>query len=305
MTLILTALHLFVAFGIIFVVLIQKGSSADMGAAFGGTSQSVFGARGSGSFLGKVTALLATVFMLTSLSLAFFTTRSTTSDSVMKGGGARPPQSQTADPGQGSGVAVPPVAPATDIPVPAKGKEGDGKEGKAKGEEGSASGAPAGGKPIPAFDGKAGEGGVPPVHPVVPSPGKDLPVGSPAAGSSTDGPAKVPVPAGGGQVGGQPTAGGTAVAPAIDAGKKGVPASVVKEATPGASGDAGKGGQGPAAGSAGGKDVAPPAAAAPSATDAPAAKAPPGKEGSLPATKAKTQPPTKAKAKPKGDEGND
>ncbi|MBF0134962.1 MAG: preprotein translocase subunit SecG, partial [Magnetococcales bacterium] len=154
MTLILTVIHLLVAFGIIFVVLVQKGSSADMGAAFGGSSQSLFGARGSGSFLGKVTAFLATVFMLTSLSLAFFTTRSTTTDSVMKGGAARPPQQQSpanstskAKDAKEGGIPAATGAPATDIPVPAKAQEPEkGKEGAGQQPE-----SPVGNKPVPAF----------------------------------------------------------------------------------------------------------------------------------------------------------
>ena len=84
MTLIITVTHVLVSLALIFVVLLQKGSGADMGAAFGGSSQSVFGARGSGSFLGKMTAGLATVFMLTSLSLAFFTTQKGANVSVME-----------------------------------------------------------------------------------------------------------------------------------------------------------------------------------------------------------------------------
>ena len=84
MTLIITVIHILVSLTLIFVVLLQKGSGADMGAAFGGSSQSVFGARGSGSFLGKMTAGLATIFMLTSLSLAFFTTQKGADVSVME-----------------------------------------------------------------------------------------------------------------------------------------------------------------------------------------------------------------------------
>ena len=84
MTLIITVLHVLVSLTLIFIVLLQKGSGADMGAAFGGSSQSVFGARGSGSFLGKLTAGLATVFMLTSLSLAFFTNQKVEHTSVME-----------------------------------------------------------------------------------------------------------------------------------------------------------------------------------------------------------------------------
>jgi len=71
---VLMAVHLLVAVLLIGVVLIQRGQGADMGASFGGGgAQTLFGSRGSGSFLGKATGGLAAVFMVTSLSLAFFT----------------------------------------------------------------------------------------------------------------------------------------------------------------------------------------------------------------------------------------
>jgi len=57
---------------LIFIVLLQQGKGADMGAAFGGgSSQTVFGSRGATSFLHKVTVASAIIFMLTSLTLAF------------------------------------------------------------------------------------------------------------------------------------------------------------------------------------------------------------------------------------------
>lgn len=66
------AVHVLVALAIIGLVLMQHGKGADMGAAFGsGTSGSLFGASGSANFLSRTTAVLATVFFLTSLSLAY------------------------------------------------------------------------------------------------------------------------------------------------------------------------------------------------------------------------------------------
>lgn len=75
-TTIITVIHILVALGIIGLVLIQHGKGADAGAAFGagaagGASGSVFGAQGSGNFLSRSTAVLATIFFLTSLSLAY------------------------------------------------------------------------------------------------------------------------------------------------------------------------------------------------------------------------------------------
>ncbi len=64
--------HVLVAIALIGLVLIQHGKGADVGAAFGaGASQTVFGASGSGSFLTRATSILATVFFITSLSLAY------------------------------------------------------------------------------------------------------------------------------------------------------------------------------------------------------------------------------------------
>lgn len=65
--------HVVSALGIIGLVLVQHGKGADMGAAFGsGASGSLFGATGSANFLSRTTAVLAVVFFLTSLSLAYF-----------------------------------------------------------------------------------------------------------------------------------------------------------------------------------------------------------------------------------------
>lgn len=73
---ILLVIHVLVAIGVIGLVLIQQGKGADAGAAFGGgggggASGSVFGSQGSGSFLTRATGILATIFFITSLSLAY------------------------------------------------------------------------------------------------------------------------------------------------------------------------------------------------------------------------------------------
>ncbi|MCZ7600543.1 MAG: preprotein translocase subunit SecG [Gammaproteobacteria bacterium] len=72
LTSILTAVHLIAAISIVVLVLLQQGKGADMGAAFGGgSSQSLFGSRGSANFLSRTTAALAIVFFLTGLTLAY------------------------------------------------------------------------------------------------------------------------------------------------------------------------------------------------------------------------------------------
>ena len=72
----ITTLHGILCLAIIGLVLLQRGKGADAGAGFGsGASGTVFGARGSATFFSKLTAVLATLFFMTSLSLAWFATR--------------------------------------------------------------------------------------------------------------------------------------------------------------------------------------------------------------------------------------
>ncbi|MFH1043561.1 MAG: preprotein translocase subunit SecG [Pseudomonadota bacterium] len=105
LTLILTV-HVLVALGIIFLVLLQHGKGADMGAAFGGgSSGSLFGATGSANFLSRTTAALAVVFFLTSLGLAYVATHKPKMErSVMQGVTSQPATA---------------VAPAGEVPKPA------------------------------------------------------------------------------------------------------------------------------------------------------------------------------------------
>ena len=56
---------------LILIVLLQTGKGASMGAAFGGSSQTIFGSSGAATFLTKLTTVAAAVFMITSLLLAF------------------------------------------------------------------------------------------------------------------------------------------------------------------------------------------------------------------------------------------
>ena len=71
MNTLVTILHVSACFVLILVVLLQAGKGANMGAAFGGSSQTVFGSSGAGTFLGKLTATVAIIFMLTSLILTY------------------------------------------------------------------------------------------------------------------------------------------------------------------------------------------------------------------------------------------
>jgi preprotein translocase subunit SecG len=73
MTTLLIALHVLVCIALIVIVLLQAGKGAEIGASFGaGSSQTVFGAGGGKDFMSKLTASAAIIFMLTSLTLAYF-----------------------------------------------------------------------------------------------------------------------------------------------------------------------------------------------------------------------------------------
>jgi preprotein translocase subunit SecG len=73
---VLIVTHVLVALAIIGLVLLQHGKGADMGSGFGGgASGSLFGATGSANFLSRTTAILATIFFLLSLALAYVATK--------------------------------------------------------------------------------------------------------------------------------------------------------------------------------------------------------------------------------------
>ncbi len=109
MRIFLVTIHVIVSAILIGMVLLQKGKGADIGAAFGGASQTVFGPRGAQSFLAKLTTTAAIVFMLTSLGLALTTTKKS---SVMEN---VPAPTQTAP----AAPVAPPTQPA---PAPAAAK---------------------------------------------------------------------------------------------------------------------------------------------------------------------------------------
>jgi len=107
---ILVVVHIFVAVALIGLVLIQHGKGADAGAAFGsGASATVFGARGSANFLSRTTGILAAVFFLTSLIMAYFAMQGSERQGLMAG--VEQPAAQPAP-------TVPPAAvPAAEVPA--------------------------------------------------------------------------------------------------------------------------------------------------------------------------------------------
>ena len=126
MEVVILVVHVLAALGIIGLVLIQHGKGADMGAAFGsGSSGSLFGASGSANFLSRTTAILATVFFVTSIGLTAVATKKTEGQGVM----TQPVQEQSQSlPAQIPGSPVTTPAPA--IPVPTPGGAAGSKSGE-------------------------------------------------------------------------------------------------------------------------------------------------------------------------------
>lgn len=103
---VVVVIHLMVAIALVGLVLIQQGKGAETGASFGsGASGTVFGSQGSATFLSRLTAVLATVFFVTSLGLAYYASHKS---DVIRDAGLPEPALQTA-----------PVLPAAseDVPV--------------------------------------------------------------------------------------------------------------------------------------------------------------------------------------------
>jgi preprotein translocase subunit SecG len=104
--------HVIVCFLMIGAILLQAGKGAEMGAAFGGSSQTVFGSRGPGTFLSKVTVGAAIIFMLTSLGLAILSKERTFSSTVIDLNKKDTSSAPTPAPAPATGETTPP-APAT------------------------------------------------------------------------------------------------------------------------------------------------------------------------------------------------
>ncbi len=101
--------HILVCAALILIVLLQAGKGAEMGAAFGGASQTIFGSAGAMGFLSKLTTVAAIIFMLTSLLLTFTSTRR--ASTVMK---------ERAAPTESSAPSEVPAQPQVPVPEPKK-----------------------------------------------------------------------------------------------------------------------------------------------------------------------------------------
>jgi len=106
---IIVVVHVLVCIALILIVLLQAGKGAEMGAAFGGASQTIFGSAGAMGFLSKLTTVAAVIFMITSLLLTFSSTRK--GSTIMK---ERPAPVAPAAPSQM------PAQPQVPVPEPKK-----------------------------------------------------------------------------------------------------------------------------------------------------------------------------------------
>ena len=107
----LIVIHVLICFLMIGAILLQSGKGAEIGASFGGSSQTVFGSRGPANFLSKFTVVVAAVFMLTSLSLAILAKERTFSSTVID---LKKKETQTAP----ETPPATPAAPATESHTP-------------------------------------------------------------------------------------------------------------------------------------------------------------------------------------------
>ena len=112
MFILVVTIHVIVSLVIIGLVLLQAGKGADIGSAFGGSgSQAVFGSMGTPTVLGKATAVVAAVFMITSFGLSIMSHRRATS--IMPASGPAAPMTTPAP-------AAPAAVPAPASPAPQK-----------------------------------------------------------------------------------------------------------------------------------------------------------------------------------------
>lgn len=114
---VLLLVHIVVCLAMIGIVLLQQGKGAEVGAVFGGSSQTLFGSSGATTFLGKLTTVVAVVFMLTSIGLTYMANHAY-ENSIMEDtydAGVAPPQTSEAQlPVQEKAPA--PMGGAVDVP---------------------------------------------------------------------------------------------------------------------------------------------------------------------------------------------
>ncbi len=116
----LTIIHIVVSVFLCLVILLQSGKGGGMGASFGGASSQIFGGRGAGNFLSRVTSVAAVIFFLTSLTLSMMSSRQ---HSVIRARKEAPAAEQTTPapsaPATGGAAQGGTSAPATSETAPA------------------------------------------------------------------------------------------------------------------------------------------------------------------------------------------
>ena len=136
MDIFLTTMHVAACIFLVAVVLLQHGKGADMGAAFGGgASNTVFGSRGAGNFLTKLTTAVAVLFMCTSLFLSYYAAPPTATDLIQSAVPAEAPATPQLDepaPAELGTLEEEPVGNVPsgfeEIPAPAVESKGDGSD---------------------------------------------------------------------------------------------------------------------------------------------------------------------------------
>ena len=116
MTILLTIIHVIVCLLLILIVLLQSGKSADLAGAFGGAgSQTAFGARGTATFLSKLTTIAAVIFMVTSMTLSIYRSKGTGSSIMERAKVPATKPAQTKPPGPAPGPSQPatPTSPTS------------------------------------------------------------------------------------------------------------------------------------------------------------------------------------------------
>jgi preprotein translocase subunit SecG len=111
----LVIIHVLICFLMVGAILLQSGKGAEIGASFGGSSQTVFGSRGPANFLSKFTVAVAAVFMLTSLYLAILAKEQAFSSTVIDLKKTQAPQSVPETP---PATPVAPTAPTAESHTP-------------------------------------------------------------------------------------------------------------------------------------------------------------------------------------------
>lgn len=139
MMIFVTILHTIMCILLIAIVLLQTGKGSDMGAAFGGASNTLFGGAGPASFLNKITTIAAVVFMVTSFALALMSSGEGTTSKVLEAVPTGQPQQVEQAQTPAAQETQAPAPETTDesaspqsesSPVPESGSESSGNEGQ-------------------------------------------------------------------------------------------------------------------------------------------------------------------------------